>query len=273
MYRHSHLKDAPVVIVDRSPSRARPVVVDCFRSASGVKPGMTLEQAVSRHANAVVLDADEPHYRRVFGQVLSSLQGISDRVEEADLGTAYVRLDGLGRTVSRRGLSRLRSAERSPSLPDSPGRRSGRQVPRVRRGRNVRGTRSVQGPGRRGIVPRTPYHRPAACLRRHEEGVAPLRPAHVGGHCFHERAHARGPFRAGREVGLVAVQRHRPQPRFPVGVRGVGGRTHLAAVPLLFHRCTLRRCGYSPQEGLRPMGHKGQACRRGTPPLRGLRLA
>ncbi len=95
MYRHSHLKDAPVVIVDQSPSRARPVVVDCFRSASGVKPGMTLEQAVSRHANAVVLDADEPHYRRVFGQVLSSLQGISDRVEEADLGTAYVRLDGL----------------------------------------------------------------------------------------------------------------------------------------------------------------------------------
>ena len=95
MYRHSHLKDAPVVIVDRSPSRARPVVVDCFRSASGVKPGMTLEQAVSCHANSVVLDADEPHYRRVFGQVLSSLQGISDRVEEADLGTAYVRLDGL----------------------------------------------------------------------------------------------------------------------------------------------------------------------------------
>ena len=74
MYRHSHLKDAPVVIVDRSPSRARPVVVDCFRSASGVKPGMTLEQAVSRHANAVVLDADEPYYRRVFGdRTLSEL--------------------------------------------------------------------------------------------------------------------------------------------------------------------------------------------------------
>ena len=95
MYRHSHLKDAPVIIVDRSPSRARPVVVDCFRSAPGVKPGMTLEEAVSRHGKASVLDADEPHYRRVFGQVLSSLQEISDRVEEADLGTAYVRLDGL----------------------------------------------------------------------------------------------------------------------------------------------------------------------------------
>ena len=95
MYRHSHLKDAPVVIVDRSPSRARPLVVDRFRSALGVTAGMTLEQAMSRHANAVVLDADEPLYRRVFGQVLSSLQGISDRVEGASLGTAYVRLDGL----------------------------------------------------------------------------------------------------------------------------------------------------------------------------------
>ena len=136
MYRHSHLKDAPVVIVDRSPSRATPVVVDCFRSAPGAKPGMTLEQAVSRHGKAIVLNADEPHYRRVFGQVLSSLQGISDRVEEADLGTAYVRLDGLeGRFRGEAGVvSALlntvpaylnpRSASRTPSSPRSsrPGR-------------------------------------------------------------------------------------------------------------------------------------------------------
>ncbi len=80
MCRHPHLEDSPVLIVDRDPSRARPVVVDRFQSASGVVAGMTLEQAVSRHANAVVLDADQPHYRRVFGQVLASLQGISDRV-------------------------------------------------------------------------------------------------------------------------------------------------------------------------------------------------
>ena len=95
MCRRPHLEDSPVLIVDRDPSRARPVVVDRFRSASGVVAGMTLEQAVSRHANAVVLDADQPHYRRVFGQVLASLQGISDRVEGAELGTAYVRIDGL----------------------------------------------------------------------------------------------------------------------------------------------------------------------------------
>ena len=56
---------------------------------------MTLEEAVSRHSNAVVLDSDEPYYRRIFAQMLSTLQGVSDRVEGADLGTAYVRIDGL----------------------------------------------------------------------------------------------------------------------------------------------------------------------------------
>ena len=44
-----------------------------------------------------MIEADEPHYRRVFAQVIASLQGISDRVEGSELGTAYVRLDGLER--------------------------------------------------------------------------------------------------------------------------------------------------------------------------------
>ena len=95
MSRQHHLKDMPVLIVDRDASRARPLVVDRFPGASEVAAGMTLEEGVSRHTNAVVLDTDEPHYRRVFGRMLAALQGISDRVEGAELGTAYVRLDGL----------------------------------------------------------------------------------------------------------------------------------------------------------------------------------
>ena len=42
-----------------------------------------------------VLEADEAAYRRAFHRVLLSLQEVSDRVEDAGLGTAYVRLDGL----------------------------------------------------------------------------------------------------------------------------------------------------------------------------------
>ena len=95
MRRRPHLKGRAALIVDRNPSIGIPVVVDRFPEASGVVIGMTQEQAVSRHASAVVLDADEPYYRRIFGRVLTSLQGISDRVEGAETGTAYVRVDGL----------------------------------------------------------------------------------------------------------------------------------------------------------------------------------
>ena len=88
-----HLKDRQVLVVDRS--RGRPLVIDHSPAATGVTAGMTLEQALSRCADGVILEADEPSYRRVFRQTLLSLQGISERVEGAELGTAYVRLDGL----------------------------------------------------------------------------------------------------------------------------------------------------------------------------------
>ena len=93
MQRQSHLRDRPVLIVDRS--RSRPLIVDHFPAASGVAAGMTLEQALSRQTGGVVLEADEAAYRRAFHRILVSLQGVSDRVEEAELGTAYVSLDGL----------------------------------------------------------------------------------------------------------------------------------------------------------------------------------
>ena len=89
MRRQPHLKDQPAVIVDRS--QGRPLVVDHFPAAAGT----TLEQALSRQADRIMLEADEAGYRRVFHRMLQSLQGISDRVERAELGTAYVGLDGL----------------------------------------------------------------------------------------------------------------------------------------------------------------------------------
>ena len=93
MRRQPDLKDRAVLIVDRS--RGRPLVIDHFPAASGVAAGMTLEQAMSRQTDGAVLEAEEACYRRVFHRMLVSLQGISDRVEGAELGTAYVRLDGV----------------------------------------------------------------------------------------------------------------------------------------------------------------------------------
>ena len=93
MQRRPHLKDQATLIVGRGRSGA--VVVDHFPAAAAVSAGMPLEQALAHQGGAVMLDADETHYRRVFRQVLSALQGISDRVEDAGLGIAYVALDGL----------------------------------------------------------------------------------------------------------------------------------------------------------------------------------
>ena len=95
LQRQPHLGDRAVVIADRC--RGRPLVADRFPACAGVTAGMTLEEALSRNAGAVVLEADEPSYQRAFSRVLTALQGVSDRVESAGLGVAYVRLDGLER--------------------------------------------------------------------------------------------------------------------------------------------------------------------------------
>ena len=91
--RQPHLRDRPTVIVDRS--GPRPVVVDHLPACRRVAAGMTLEHAMSRQGDAVVLEADDQSYRKVLNQILASLQGIGDRVERSELGVAYVRLDGL----------------------------------------------------------------------------------------------------------------------------------------------------------------------------------
>ena len=93
MRRDARLKTRPAVIVDRA--GPVPLVVDHTSEAFGVRAGMTLEQAVSHHADSIVLEADEPHYRQVFDDVLRSLVDVGHRVEGPELGTAYVRLDGL----------------------------------------------------------------------------------------------------------------------------------------------------------------------------------
>ena len=90
--RHAHLRDSPIAVVDRTDGK--PLVVDSSAGASA-RAGMTLEQATSSHNGLIILDADESYYRRVFDRVLDALLQVSDRVEPAELGTAYARLDGL----------------------------------------------------------------------------------------------------------------------------------------------------------------------------------
>ena len=91
--RRPELVDRVGVIVDRSDGRA--VVVDQLPAASRPVLGKYLRQALSLLPDAMVLEADEPHYRQAFEQMLCALDGVSDRVEGAELGVAYVGLEGL----------------------------------------------------------------------------------------------------------------------------------------------------------------------------------
>ena len=93
MRRRPDLADRPAVIVAHR--QKKPVVVDYLPAASRIITGMTPEQALSQQAATLILEADEPTYRSVFRQTLTGLQQVSDQVEDAELGTAYVRVTGL----------------------------------------------------------------------------------------------------------------------------------------------------------------------------------
>ena len=90
--RQPELADCAGLIVDRS--RRKAVVVDCLPAVSGSLLGMPLERARSLEPDTVVIEADESYYRHEFERMLCQLEQVSDRVEGAELGVAYVGLDG-----------------------------------------------------------------------------------------------------------------------------------------------------------------------------------
>ena len=92
-------KARALIIVDRS--NGRPSVADFLPDGTGLRVGMPLEKALVIHGSATVLEADGPRYRQVFDEVLDALQGVSDRVEPAELGVAYVGIDGLEEMYAR----------------------------------------------------------------------------------------------------------------------------------------------------------------------------
>jgi DNA polymerase-4/protein ImuB len=82
------------IIADLSPGERR--VVDTSPQVKGVAVGMPLPEALSRCSGAVLLEADLSRYQAAFEHLLDSLERVSPLVEGADLGLAYVGLDGLG---------------------------------------------------------------------------------------------------------------------------------------------------------------------------------
>jgi nucleotidyltransferase/DNA polymerase involved in DNA repair len=72
-------------------------VFDCSLGAetSGVRRGMRMSEAIGLCHRADVLPPDLPHYQRRFDEVLDILDSYTPTVEDGELGTAYLSLDGL----------------------------------------------------------------------------------------------------------------------------------------------------------------------------------
>jgi DNA polymerase-4/protein ImuB len=91
--RYPDLRGKPVVITESYGSKD--LVLDSSPEARGVAASMPLQEAVSRCKDTVLLQADAPYYESAFDALICALEQRSPLVEKAELGRAYVGLDGL----------------------------------------------------------------------------------------------------------------------------------------------------------------------------------
>ena len=91
--RKRNVEDRPALITFASGSQK--LVLDFSPELDGLQRDMPLQQALARHGKAMLISADIPYYRSIFAGLLDALEGISPLVEEAELGCAYIGVDGL----------------------------------------------------------------------------------------------------------------------------------------------------------------------------------
>ncbi len=87
------LKDQPALVIHTADSQR--FVLDYSPELDSLHCGMTLQQAISRNGEVEIISADIPRYWAMFNSILDSLEKKSPLVEGADLGCAYLGLDGL----------------------------------------------------------------------------------------------------------------------------------------------------------------------------------
>lgn len=92
--RNPSLRNTAALIY-RQLGMEKKTVLDQSSLARETVIGMTLEEALARCPYAAILEADEPAYQEIWGQMLDALENRSPIVEDADLGIAYVDLHGL----------------------------------------------------------------------------------------------------------------------------------------------------------------------------------
>ena len=93
LLRRPALQGKAVLVIEQSGTQK--LVVDHEFSAHDIVVGMSLEKALARCPHAALIEADTPLYRERWSSVLDSLEQRSPIVEDADLGLAFVDLQGL----------------------------------------------------------------------------------------------------------------------------------------------------------------------------------
>ena len=92
--RHEGLAAYPTALL--SPDTTRKLwQVSSFARHAGVKPGMTVSQAIGLCPTLRLIEPDPVHYDEQFAALLAALGEVSPIVEPAELGLVYVGVDGL----------------------------------------------------------------------------------------------------------------------------------------------------------------------------------
>lgn len=92
--RHEGLATTPAALLATDTTRKLWQVSSLARHA-GVKPGMTVCQAIGLCPTLRLIEPDPVHYDEQFAALLSALGEVSPVIEQAELGLAYVGVDGL----------------------------------------------------------------------------------------------------------------------------------------------------------------------------------
>ena len=92
--RHEGLVGYPTALLAPDTTRKLWQVSPLARHA-GVKPGMTVSQAIGLCSTLRLIEPDPVHYDEQFAALLSALSEVSPVVEPAELGLVYVGADGL----------------------------------------------------------------------------------------------------------------------------------------------------------------------------------
>ena len=92
--RRPDIENCPVVITYGDGSQK--LVLDYSPQLEGLQQGVPVQQALARYDKAELIQADIPYYWSTFNRLLNEMEGITPLVEGAELGTAYLGVDGLG---------------------------------------------------------------------------------------------------------------------------------------------------------------------------------